>query len=211
MAKVFVSYSRRDKQWLDRVLVYLKPLDLKGAIDVWADTRIAKGGRWRDEIREAIGSAEVAVLLVSADFLASDFIRNEELPPLLEAAESGSLAILPIIIGPCRYEQTTSLSHLQTVNDTRHPLTKLSYAEQEDVFVRLSDEILSVLERPISDLRRELNREYEAIDNRFDREFDEIIKSATEAGYSQTESDIAYCRVNSQRHAMDEKITLAGC
>ena len=57
MAKVFVSYSRRDKQWLDRVLVYLKPLDLKGAIDVWADTRIAKGGRWRDEIREAIGSA----------------------------------------------------------------------------------------------------------------------------------------------------------
>jgi hypothetical protein len=170
MSTVFISYSHRDKQWLDRVLIHLRPLEREGyvTVDLWADTRIAPGGKWRNEIRDAIESAEVAVLLVSADYLASDFIAREELPPLLEGADNLGITVLPVIVSPCRYEHTVTLSHFQSVNDPRKPLTKLTGAEQEDVFVGLSEEIRIALLKPITRLQQELQEELRAADVMFE-------------------------------------------
>jgi transcriptional regulator with XRE-family HTH domain len=78
--KVFVSYSHKDKDFLTRLLVHLWPLEKKGLIDPWADTRISAGEKWKIEIQKALEQARAAVLLVSADFLASDFIIDDELP-----------------------------------------------------------------------------------------------------------------------------------
>src|SRR6218665_3206938 len=84
---IFISYSHKDAEYLERLLVHLKPLERDGLIDTWVDTRLLAGDRWKKEIDAALKKARVAVLLVSADFLASDFIINNELPPLLKAAE----------------------------------------------------------------------------------------------------------------------------
>ena len=84
---VFISYSHSDREYLDRLLVHLKPLEKDGRIDLWVDTRLRAGDRWKKEIEKALNRANVAVLLVSADFLASDFITDNELPPLLKNAE----------------------------------------------------------------------------------------------------------------------------
>jgi hypothetical protein len=69
--KVFVSYSHRDRKWVDRLLVHLKPLERAGYLDVWEDTRIAPGSNWKEEIDNALRASQIAVLLISADFLAS--------------------------------------------------------------------------------------------------------------------------------------------
>lgn len=136
-AAIFISYSHADADWLKRLRVHLKPLEREYGLDIWDDTRIKAGSRWRQEIKRALDAADAAVLLVSADFLASDFIRNDELPPLLLGAERRGIAILPVILSPCRFEREDAISRFQSVNSTK-PLTGLTRNEQEEVFVALA-------------------------------------------------------------------------
>lgn len=135
---VFISYSHADTDWLKRLQVHLKPLHRDGLISLWDDTRLRPGSQWRIEIREALDRAKIAVLLVSADFLASDFISTNELPPLLAAAEQRGTLILPLIVSPCRFEQTASLARFQAVNPPSEPLVRMRKAKREEIFVKVS-------------------------------------------------------------------------
>ena len=96
---IFVSYSHRDRPWLDRLYVHLKPFERNGRLELWNDEKIAPGAQWRQEIEQAIDRAAASVLLVSADFLASDFVAVHELPRLLKKADRAR--VLPIIVAPC--------------------------------------------------------------------------------------------------------------
>jgi tetratricopeptide (TPR) repeat protein len=144
--KVFVSYSHTDSEWLKRVQTHLKDLTRRGMVDLWDDTKIQSGSQWREEIRGALESAKVAVLLISADFIASDFIAEDELPPLLAAAEKDGVKILSLILSPSRYEKIESLSKYQSINPPSKPLIGLPKVEQEAYLVKLSDDVLRAAE-----------------------------------------------------------------
>jgi hypothetical protein len=83
--------------------------------------------------------------LISADFLASDFVTSEELPQLLEKAETAGARIIPIIVQPCRLANHPDLTRFQSLNPLDRPLSKLSDAEAEEVFVRAADQVERVL------------------------------------------------------------------
>jgi protein-tyrosine-phosphatase len=144
--KVFVSYSHTDSEWLKRIQIHLKDLTRRGLVDLWDDTKIQSGSQWREEIRGALESAKVAVLLISADFIASDFIAEDELPPLLAAAENDGVVILPLILSPSRFEKIESLSRFQSINPPSKPLIGLPKVEQETYLVKLGDDILRAVE-----------------------------------------------------------------
>lgn len=141
--QVFVSYCHADREFLDRLLVHLKPLQREGKLDVWADTRLRAGDKWKQEIESALSKATVAVLIVSADFMASDFIANNELPPLLRSAEERGTRILPLIVRASRFTRDGSLNHFQAVNDPKIPLGTLTPAEQEAVYDSLAEQVES--------------------------------------------------------------------
>lgn len=145
--KVFISYSHKDTKWLERLRVHLRPLEREHRIEVWDDARIKPGTKWREEIREALAASKVAVLLVSADFLASDFIATDELPPLLDAAEKEGAVILPLILSPSRFMKTTGIAQFQTVNDPSKPLIGMARGGQEAVLVQVSEAIEAALNR----------------------------------------------------------------
>jgi TIR domain len=136
--KVFVSYSHTDLEFLERLLIHLKPLEKQGLIDLWVDTKIQVGDLWKPQIETALSHAKVAVLLITADFLASDFIVENELPPLLSQAETNGTRIIPVILKPCRFTRDQNLSRFQAVNNPEKPVITLSIGEQELVYDRIA-------------------------------------------------------------------------
>lgn len=143
--KAFISYSHKDREYLDRLLVHLRPLEKNGSIDVWQDTKIKTGDKWRDEIEKALEEANIAILLVSADFMASDFIVDNELPPLLSMAEVKGTKIVPVILSPCRFSRESSLNRFQAVNIPSEPLSTMKESEREIIYDKVAMDIESAL------------------------------------------------------------------
>ena len=140
--RVFISYSHTDVHWLERLRVHLRPLEREGHVEVWADTKIEPGEKWLQNLRVAIAEAQAAVLLVSADFLASEFIALNELPPLLLAAKRGDCVIVPVILGPCLFSSIRSLQEFQAINSPGEPLTGMSENQAEEVLNKVARTIL---------------------------------------------------------------------
>jgi hypothetical protein len=141
--QVFVSYSHRDRAWLDRLDVHLQPLVRDNGLDVWDDRRIKAGDRWLDEITSALDRAKVAILLVSANFLASEFVSRREIPPLLAAARRGGCRIVPVIVGSCLFHENADLGAYQPINPADRPLASLPEHEVDGYLVKVARTFLN--------------------------------------------------------------------
>jgi hypothetical protein len=137
--QVFICYSHKDERWLIDLQKHLKPYVRDGSITAWSDKQITPGSKWFSEINAALDSTKVAVLLVTPDFLASDFIHKHELGPLLKEAEKGGVRILWILVRACSYKKTL-LKDYQAVIDPDKPLVNFRL-NRDKVWVRICEEI----------------------------------------------------------------------
>jgi formylglycine-generating enzyme required for sulfatase activity len=146
-ASVFISYSHKDETWKDLVVQHLRVLADEQGFDVWDDRRIGPGQEWKAEITRAIESADVALLLVSVDFLTSPFIRGEEIPPLLRLRHERRLDVVPVIVRGCAWQEVGWLGRLQARPKDGKPLNRMSEGEMDEALASLATEVSRMLAR----------------------------------------------------------------
>lgn len=145
---VFISYSHADERWKDRLVKQLQVLALEGAWDLWDDRRIAAGDDWRPEIEAAMARARAAVLLISADFLTSGFIRGTEVPELLRRRQEEGLLVIPVIVHPCPWLSVLWLSKIQCRPKDGKELDSFTRPKAEKHLATLAGELRDLLNSP---------------------------------------------------------------
>src|SRR6266700_2886637 len=143
-SKVFISYSHKDARYLDQLVEHLAYYERNNLIESWSDKKITPGAQWRAEIKRAIEYTKVAVLLFSPSFLASKFIAENELPPLLHAAEKEGAIILPVIVRPSNFEDTEFVI-FQTVNSPSMPVAKMKGFQRDELWAKVARDIKRVI------------------------------------------------------------------
>lgn len=148
---VFVSYAHKDRALLEDMLVYLKALEHDYGLSlIWDDSDIQEGEAWRRKIDAYLPVSPLAILFVSPYFAASDFIRKNELPTLLNRWERGEAQLLPVVAKYCSLENL-GLSHLQAVANPEKPLIELPRGKRWRVYQSVRDWIerhLDILASP---------------------------------------------------------------
>ena len=142
---LFISYSQKDDRYRDQFDSFLEAYGIKGEIERWTDTRIESGQKWEPEILGNLESADIIVLLLSTDFIRTNYCMQVEAKRALERAEKGECAVVPIVIRACPFEKL-ELGTIQAIPPNRKPVKehrdrdkawKLVCGKLELVFARL--------------------------------------------------------------------------
>lgn len=145
MSKIFISYNHRDEKWKNRLMDHLKVAELEGYYEVWHDGDIKEGEDWFEEIKQAVEEAHVVIMLISARFLISEFIRNEEIPRILKRRENQGLSVIPLIIEPCNWKGVKWLAAMQVVPKYGKPLSGFNKHKIETQLAELSEKVCSLI------------------------------------------------------------------
>lgn len=138
MATVFFSYSHRDEGLRDELDKHLAALKHQGLIESWHDRRIEAGEDWSQAIDENLATAEVILLLVSPDFLASEYCYGVELERALERHDAGSARVIPVILRPCAWKDLP-LGRLQATPKDGRPVTQ--YPDRDQAFLEVTQAV----------------------------------------------------------------------
>jgi pimeloyl-ACP methyl ester carboxylesterase len=138
--RIFVSYSHDNEDWLNRLHKTMRPILRKGELQLWSDMNIRPGAEWRQEIQKALTNCKVAVLLVTADFLDSDFIDQHELPEIYDAANRKRIKLLWIHVTPALYKETP-IERYQAAYPPEPALASLTVVEQDEALRQIATAI----------------------------------------------------------------------
>jgi hypothetical protein len=130
--ELFISYSHRDERYCNKLKAHLSNLRRQGIIDDWHDRKIIPGQEWATKIDGHINSAKIILLLISADFVASDYCWEIEVARAMERHEAGEATVIPIIIRPTDWTGTP-FSKLQALPQNAKPIT--IWPDQDSAFL----------------------------------------------------------------------------
>ncbi|MGH6900100.1 MAG: toll/interleukin-1 receptor domain-containing protein [Geminicoccaceae bacterium] len=141
--EVFISYSHEDEALREMLGKHLSMLRNDGVIDEWHDRRIGAGHEWADAIDEHLNSAAVILLLVSADFLASDYCYRVEMKRALARHDAGEARVIPVILRWVDW-QGALFAKLQALPRDGKPVT--SWTNPDEAFTDVAHGIRQVVE-----------------------------------------------------------------
>ena len=143
MANLFFSYSHKDEELRNELEVHLSMLKRQGLIHAWHDRRIGAGKDIHSNISEELENADIVLLLISADFLASDYCYDKEMMRALEKDKEGSARVIPVILHPCDWTSSPFGSLRATPIDGK-PVSM--FANQAEALTQIAKDIRNAVE-----------------------------------------------------------------
>ena len=143
--KIFISYSHQDEPFKNELVTTLAGLQRRGIVEAWQDRRIEAGDDWNTAIQEAMNDCDLALLLVSPDYLASRFIQEEEQPKLLQRRQELQLRVIPIIVRPCPWQSEPVLKDLQAL--PRDNKAVITFSKETGARDQVWTDIATVIEK----------------------------------------------------------------
>ncbi|MEO0771068.1 MAG: NB-ARC domain-containing protein, partial [Cyanobacteria bacterium J06649_4] len=137
-ANVFISYAHEDEALKDELMVHLAPLKRQGKVRSWQDWAIESGVNWDTEIVQQLSTAEIILLLISPDFLASDSCYSVEMQQAVQHHDEGTTCIIPIILKPVNWS-ATPFRKLQPLPEDARPIT--SWNDQDNAWLNVVEGI----------------------------------------------------------------------
>lgn len=147
-ARVFISYSHKDERYKNTVESHLKVLQRLGLVEIWHDRRIGAGDEWRGAIDRNLEEADIVLLLISADFLASDYCNDVELEIALRRRTEGACQVIPIIVRDCNWNRDPRLRELQALPTDGRAVT--TWSNQDTAWRTVSRGIEDVIDAFLS-------------------------------------------------------------
>ena len=140
---LFFSYAHEDEELRDELAKHLSIMRRQGIISDWYDRDITAGSEWADAIDDNLNTSDIILLLVSPDFIASDYCYDVEMTRALERHNAKEAIVIPIILRPTRW-QNAPFSKLQALPKNAKPVT--SWDDQDEAFLYITEAIHKVAE-----------------------------------------------------------------
>src|SRR5215212_4213716 len=120
--RIFCSYSHKDEEYLNELRAWLRGLERQGQIEWWHDREIVPGWEWEEAIDKNLRTADIIFLLVTPDFMASDYVFEREIDRAIERHERGEARVIPIIVRPSDWKWAP-FGKLQALPKDARPIT----------------------------------------------------------------------------------------
>ncbi len=128
---IFIAYARKDTPYLDKLRVYLRPIDRNPNVKIWYDGLIDPGAEWEESIKTHLYKADIILLLMSAHSLNSDFFYEREMKKAMEQHHSGKSIVIPVILSHCLWDDPDlQLADLQALPKDGIPITKWEHESE---------------------------------------------------------------------------------
>ena len=137
-----IIYARKDKELVEQLDKHLTPLKRKELIEVWYGEMIEAGEVWDEAIRRQLDSAEIFLLMVSSDFISSQYIYDVELKAAMERQRRGEARVIPVILRSCMW-QKEEFGVLQALPGNGLPVVK--WGDRDEAFTNIVQGIQKVL------------------------------------------------------------------
>ncbi len=143
--EIFCCYVRKDQSLLNELRMHLIPLQRRGLIKVWNDTDISPGREWEEEIKKHLRTAQIILLLVSPDFIASDYCYSNQMRQAMERHECGEACVIPVILRHAIWHQTP-FGKLEALPAGAKPVTGSSWRNRNVAFHNVAEGVRKTVE-----------------------------------------------------------------
>jgi hypothetical protein len=141
--KIFLSYSHKDEDMKNQLDTFLINLKRSGSIEVWQDRQLLAGTEWDNTIKNELDTADIILLLISADFNASNYIWEKELATAMQRHERGEARVIPVLLRNCEW-QDMPYAKLQALPSNAMPVS--GFADKDLAYTEVAKGIRKVVE-----------------------------------------------------------------